>query len=602
VNSPRDDYGFIYNSKENIGYLTSTRSGGRGNEDIWMVTKKWKDDNLASKKDKLTDNSDYDRYNDEQRPNEYFTPADLADRKKTEPAAETGRLHVLVTDQRGIAIPDAEVDLSDCYGTKGVTGSDGKFYFDELMRTIDCSILLRKRGYQDVTLALRDFGKKSLKVSLSNDSREVFRGYVFDARSNVPVRGVTVRLQLADGEIETTTDEAGFYTLNVEPGLTYLVTYSKYAYNDKVVRTNFPYNSNNRIADVLLTKTEDARRTDDYVTYPARPTEHNDQTGTTTVFKRETTPERVVTPERPKTVIPECDGYSVQLAAMPNEPSDAKLRQYEALTNLGNVYVKTEGRNKKIRLGIYKTEMEAMQTLRSVQKNVAYRDAFVVQECGADKTLVISTESPAPVAHNADLASKGNVSVRYGVQLGSFAQNRSINISDYTRLNGIGNLYSRNENGYTKVRLGVWANYADAEAAKAEVIRKGFPDATIVTERGDDPEIRDYLISPPPTKTEAVKPVEPVAPVVYNTTPNAANPFYVRIAALSKPEQFDAAPLEGLGFIEKRKSANAPGMTVILLGSYPDQSTAAKVASKLVSMGYPDAHVVKDEKGKLVRK
>ncbi|MBK6996915.1 MAG: hypothetical protein IPH31_19070 [Lewinellaceae bacterium] len=30
VNSPRDDYGFIFNGNDNIGYLTSTRSGGRG--------------------------------------------------------------------------------------------------------------------------------------------------------------------------------------------------------------------------------------------------------------------------------------------------------------------------------------------------------------------------------------------------------------------------------------------------------------------------------------------------------------------------------------------------------------------------------------------
>jgi Tol biopolymer transport system component len=39
VNSPRDDYGFIFNTDDNIGYLTSTRSGGRGNEDIWMLSK-----------------------------------------------------------------------------------------------------------------------------------------------------------------------------------------------------------------------------------------------------------------------------------------------------------------------------------------------------------------------------------------------------------------------------------------------------------------------------------------------------------------------------------------------------------------------------------
>ena len=60
--------------------------------------------------------------------------------------------------------------------------------------------------------------------------------------------------------------------------------------------------------------------------------------------------------------------------------------------------------------------------------------------------------------------------------------------------------------------------------------------------------------------------------------------------------------MEGLGVIEKRKAEFNPKMTIILLGSYPDLESANKIANKLVAMGYEDAHVVKDEKGKLVRK
>ncbi|HRI58892.1 MAG TPA: tetratricopeptide repeat protein, partial [Saprospiraceae bacterium] len=39
INSSADDYGFIYNSQTQTGYLTSNRPGGRGNEDIWQITK-----------------------------------------------------------------------------------------------------------------------------------------------------------------------------------------------------------------------------------------------------------------------------------------------------------------------------------------------------------------------------------------------------------------------------------------------------------------------------------------------------------------------------------------------------------------------------------
>ena len=37
VNSPRDDYGFVYDEGQRLGYLTSNRPGGRGMEDIYSV-------------------------------------------------------------------------------------------------------------------------------------------------------------------------------------------------------------------------------------------------------------------------------------------------------------------------------------------------------------------------------------------------------------------------------------------------------------------------------------------------------------------------------------------------------------------------------------
>lgn len=597
VNSPRDDYGFIYNFNENIGYLTSTRSGGRGNEDIWMVSKKWDDRDLATRGS--TDNL---------RPTEYSTPADL----DAAPARSEGpaRRHVLVLDARGLPLTDVDIDLTDCYGSKGYTGGDGKFFFDELLRPIDCNVTVKKRGYRDATIALRDFGAQNVKITLRNDIREEFRGYVFDSKTQAPIRGVAVQVQLNEGTLEASTDEAGFYSLLLEPGLTYLVSYNKYGYTDAAVRTIFGYNTNNRITNVYLDKTNDptittttAKRDDGYITYDnaARPLEYStaNEPTTRTVYPRET----VKAPP-----VEKFNGYSIQLAAMPEEPSEARLQTYEPLTSLANLYVKKEGRMNKIRLGIFRTQAEADEKLKTVLKEKAYKGAWVVEERGADETLIIGNENLTPAQHSSTLPQgiKGSAApVRYSLQLGSFASGKSFSISDYTRLSGIGNLYSKSEYGYTKVRMGVWANYEEAERAKAEAINKGFIDAIIITERADDPEIRDYLLSNGATtapKGENPSPVlESPTPVAYSATPSAANPFYVRIAALTKPESFDASPMTGMGTIEKRKAENAPGMTVILLGSYPTQEAASKVATKLVGMGYSDAHVVKDSKGKLIR-
>ncbi|HAD10998.1 MAG TPA: hypothetical protein DCF33_01035, partial [Saprospirales bacterium] len=119
-------------------------------------------------------------------------------------------------------------------------------------------------------------------------------------------------------------------------------------------------------------------------------------------------------------------------------------------------------------------------------------------------------------------------------------------------MNGVGNLYSNTENGYTKVRMGIWKNYAEAESAKKIAMVRGFTDVNIITERADDPEIRDHLIPPVTTpsapKTVKIKEPDPLAPVVYSTTPDTKPtiagpkkglPYLVRIAALSKPESFE---------------------------------------------------------------
>ncbi len=598
INSPRDDYGFIYNATENIGYLTSTRSGGRGNEDIWMVNKKWNDEPLTSKSEPVV------------KPTEYATPGE-------EPSSDNGKgdLHLLVTDERGFPLGDVEVDLSDCYSYKGKTGRDGKFYFDELLRPISCQISLKKSGYTDKKLEVSDFGKMNAKIAMSQDAREEFRGYVYDSKTNAPLRSVSVQVQLEDDVQETTTDENGYYSMFVEPGQAYLVSYNKNGYMDAVIRTNFPYNSNHKISNVLMDKAYTdlaVTKKDGYVDYDntAKPVVYSDVTesGITQVIpKSKPSQEGSLT------------GYSIQLEATPEAVTDAKLRPYEGLTKYGNLYVKTERNLNKIRLGIYPTQAEANAYLKKVhQTDKRYKSAWVVEEWDGDKTLLVEGETPAAPAQYSteEPVAKPDASlVRYAIQLSSFPADRRVSISDYSRMNGVGNLYSKTENGYTKVRMGIWKNYAEAESAKKIAMVRGFTDVNIITERADDPEIRDHLIppvtSPSAPKTVKIKEPDPLAPVVYSTTPDTkptiagpkkGQPYLVRIAALSKPESFEVDPVEDLGTIEKRPAKNSPGMTLILIGTYSDLDTAKKVAQELIERGYKDAYVVKDENGNLVRK
>lgn len=594
VNSERDDYGFIYSSDDNIGYVTSTRPGGRGNEDIWKVTKKWNDEvSTATVRNKTEEPF---------RPSEYnYNSGNTAD----------GDLHVLITDERGNEIPGAQVDLSDCYGEKGYTDRDGRFAFTTLNKTIECQAIIRKAGFRDAEITLAKFGKQNVRIAMTPESRETFNGRVYDARSKAPVRGVTVQIQFQDGSntVETETAADGSYSLFLDPGTTYLINYSKYGYVGQIVKTYLGYDMAN-IPSVLIEK-EGEDDANQYVDYGSgvKPLVYDTQEGTTkTLLKKQTTePAKVVAPAK-------LNGYAIQLAAMPEAPTDAKLRTYESFTKDGNIYVKEENKLHKIRLGIFQTKPEVETVFKKVMASKTQKDAFIVEEYGASQDLVIGAE-PAPVAvrpveHSTEIVSKGiTPAVLYAVQLGTFTSEKSIVISDYASLRGMGNLYSNEDNGYTQVRLGIWDNYNDAENAKAEAAKRGFPKALIVTEKGNDADIQEFILAKTvntenkKTKMLSDKPIDVVArPTEYSTVSENPKPYYIRIAALSNPDRFDGSSLEDLGNIVKRKAEASPTMTIILLASYPTQAAAEAVLEKVLRRGYQDAYLMKEENGKLIRK
>ena len=179
------------------------------------------------------------------------------------------------------------------------------------------------------------------------------------------------------------------------------------------------------------------------------------------------------------------------------------------------------------------------------------------------------------------------------------------------RLDGLGNIYSKVENGALKVRVGMWTTVDQAEYARRSAAARGFSDATIVAERADDPALQNYLeTGAAPTPAPATSDPRPVvyaySPPAAKTeksaksTKSAAQPYYIRIAALSSPDRFNPAPFEDLGSIEMRRQDN--GMTVVLLGKYGSLKAAEAARKKLRTKGYTDPYVVKEEAGgKLTR-
>jgi len=319
------------------------------------------------------------------------------------------------------------------------------------------------------------------------------------------------------------------------------------------------------------------------------------------------------------------NGYAVQLAASPEPLSEAKLAEYESLSKLGNLYSKQEDGMQKVRLGIFTTKIKAQEAMKQVVKDSKFKNAFVTEERGADDNLVMRDAAEAaarPTEYS--IASKGvlnapvttapldNSPVRYAVQVGSFAADRSIPMNEFAKLDGLGNTYTKMENGLNKVRLGVWNNHANADAAKTEAINRGFQDAIVITEKASDQSLQNFLLDGAAATPAAQKQrsgaesARQVRPTEYSTPTQTTSsktgepkPYYIRIAALANPENFDPRPYQALGSIEKRPLEN--GMTLVLLGGYATLESATSAQNQLRDKGYLDPYVVKDDKGKLNR-
>lgn len=195
VNSSRDDYSFIYDSFRNLGYLTSNRAGGRGNEDIYKVTKSG--DGIVIRVKNASD---------------------------------------------GVAINGAEINFSDCNMGTQLTDANGIYSF-QAVGGIDCNIIINKEGYISSNLNLSAFGvdkNRTYEVTLSKRGEE-YVGQIVSYATRSSAKGITVIAtnQQTGSYSETVSNESGEYSLALSPNAIYVLRYSGPGFRDvnRTVRT-----------------------------------------------------------------------------------------------------------------------------------------------------------------------------------------------------------------------------------------------------------------------------------------------------------------------------------------------------------------------------
>ena len=195
VNSPRDDYNFIFDSFKNVGYLTSNRADGAGSEDIYRVSKSG--DGIVIRVRNASD---------------------------------------------GSPVTGAEIDFSDC--SQGIFSTDANgIYSFQAADGIDCNVQIRKEDYVTSNLKITAFGvqrNRNFEVTMSRVGEE-YLGSVVSYDTRLPLDNITIiaKNQETGSFIETKSDRDGNYALALSPNATYWIRYSAPGFRDinRTVRT-----------------------------------------------------------------------------------------------------------------------------------------------------------------------------------------------------------------------------------------------------------------------------------------------------------------------------------------------------------------------------
>jgi tetratricopeptide (TPR) repeat protein len=616
INSARDDYGFIFNPTKNIGYITTNRATGKGNEDIWSIQKK------------------------------------------------TDDFVITVLDANQKPMMGALIDFSDCKGGQYSTDADGKYSFSVTSGQANCDAKVSKKGFRDTQIAVKSNGNKSIVVALESDIVARFSGKVQDIFTKKGLEDAIIRaLPMPKGDVVTvSTDKDGAYILPLEAKKTYKLQYAKEGYNDTFMTLETgDAKSQNDISPVLLQNTKSEK--------PSKAEMVEAPTNTVKPVEM-SVPTKATNPE-PEIVAKTYDGYAIQIAAVPGKADANALKKYDTLKSLGNIYTVESGKSTKIRIGIYETREGAEKASKKATA-LKFKSVFVVEEKNADEKLALIKPKPVKPAEMATKtlekvekpeAKPGKVAtvpekviepkpivieskpaviaeakpekpaetkpdpkpsdevnkkptkkgqIRFAVQVASLKNDETVNLAPYMKITELGNVYTRPENDVTKIRVGVWETHEEADLAKDAIVAKGFRDAVIVTEKAVESTDR-FLIktqieanadddkTPKGIKTTA-KGEKSKTPIEYKKKedePKSNSKYKVRIATYEVAKNFNKEALVGLdGQLEQQKDGK---LTIFLMAGYADLEAAKKGRNDLQGKGFRDAHVVKDNKGKLMR-
>jgi WD40-like Beta Propeller Repeat len=598
VNSPMDDYGFIYQSRNAAGYFTSSRAGGKGNEDIYKCTRK---------------SSDY---------------------------------LITVINERGETISGAVIDLTKCGKSIYTTSSDGKFKFANATLAEACTATVTLDGYKTAFVDIKPTNNL-IEVKLT-PTTAVAAPAMASVKTPAP-------------QIEKTKEEAAspmlysFDTKVKKSSGTSAQNAPKVAVIEQKV---LPVDVKKEVVVVpapvvasieksAVKSTAPAAKTESVPQKPA-PVEMMDGYAIQVMSLASSAP-----PETPKGTFDMLTQYGNVYEKITDGKRRVRVGVYEDMSTAQSILSKIKKTNKKATIVEEKSVQKSLAFKQNDQPDAAQvlladtKEENILDTKQETAKTTVAVSAAETKTQGAKLASKtvdtpalatkkGEpelVISRYAVQLAAYETNGdAFNVSDYMPVSDLGKIYTVPAKDLTRVRLGVWEDPSRAEAAKKEAVKRGFKDALVVNEKSTA--ITDKLLikdtqalgaSKKEIAQVAEKPVTAQKPTKYNTptskevktpvpsakvlvtqgpskvpeqTPAApATKYMLRVAAHKDPKTFDDMYIAGIpAEKEVRKSGK---ISIIYLKGFAKLEDALDAKKTLSNRGMKDAYIVKDEDGKI---
>lgn len=465
INSPRDDYDFIYKPYEKIAYLTSNRAGGLGYDDIYQAIAG------ATTPPPTTGTPPVVTTPPTTIPPN--TPPTTTIPTTTTPSGSTpDRMAITVLDEvTKQPLDGVQINLTACNGRVYNTDVNGVAILGRF--NDNCTVRISKSGYGE---SLHRFPMMAqLQIGLT-PLEGAFTGIVMDSESEARLAGVLVVAtdRKTQSTVNVTTDARGRYALQLSPDAEYTLSYSKTGYvgNARLLNTRTQGH------DLGFHEMEVAPYFDpgNVVVVPTTPAPQPSQPQTTQPTQPPviTQPPVVIQPTAPAPSpnpppTSTSGKYEVQIGAF----SAPRPGQFRSLESIGSVYYDMKNGLAVYKVGTFGSYRDA-ERARAAVRNNGYPDAFIRR---ASRNTPSYT--PPTTTTNTTTTSSGTV---YKIQLGAF---RNPNTAGFNpSLQNFGTIQQiTRADGITVFLLGDFYSMTEAAAAQENAKNLGVRQAFIVKYR-----------------------------------------------------------------------------------------------------------------------